>query len=103
MSAIAYTVKATFPDETLRGEYIAWLENGHVEAVIRGGAHSAMILKFETGAGGKPAVETRYIFPTREVYERYVREVAPALRADGLSRFGPERGVTMERTVAEVV
>lgn len=104
MSAIAYTVTAVFPNETIRDEYIAWLEDGHIDAVVKGGAHSAMIVKLEREAGERgPQVEVRYIFPTRELFDRYVREFAPTLRSDGLARFGPARGVSMSRRIGEVL
>lgn len=108
MTRVLYAVIATLPDERLAGEYLAWLEDGHVEQVIKGGAHSAMIVKLERAAGdGLPAgarrVMTQYVFTTREVFDRYVEHFAPALRAEGLAKFGPERGVRMERVMGEIV
>ena len=47
-------------------------------------------------------VETQYVFPSRKVFDDYVRLHAPALRADGLKHFPPESGVTSERQVAEI-
>lgn len=102
MSAIAYTVIATLPDESTAREYIAWLEDGHVDEVLRAGAHSGMIVRVEDPP--RPIrVETRYIFSTRGRFEEYLRAAAPALRAEGLRRFPPERGVTFERRVGVVV
>ncbi len=103
MTRIAYTVRATFPDGAMRREWVAWLEDGHVDAVIAGGAHSAMIVMLESELGERPRGEVHYVFSTREVFDRYVREFAPALRADGLKRFPPERGVVYERTIGEIV
>jgi hypothetical protein len=102
MSGIAYTVIATLPDEAARAEYIAWLEDGHVDAVIRAGAHSGLIARV-IDPPAPPQVETRYIFSTRELFEAYLRDAAPALRAQGLQRFGPARGVRFERRIAEVI
>ena len=99
-SRILYAVTATLPDEAISREYIAWLEGGHVDAVIDGGAHSAMIVRLE----GEPVrIETQYIFPTRDVFVRYEQKHAPALRADGMQRFGSGRGVSFERRVGEIV
>lgn len=95
-------VVATLPDAATEREYIAWLEDGHVDAVIGHGAHSAMIVRLEPAAA-RPRVMTQYIFPTRELFDRYVVQFAPALRADGLKRFPPERGITFERTTGEIV
>ncbi|TVQ31080.1 MAG: DUF4286 family protein [Phycisphaeraceae bacterium] len=99
-SRIFYAVTATLPDEATLCEYIAWLEGGHVEAVIKGGAHSVMIVRLE----GEPVrIETQYIFSTRERFEQYEQKHAPALRADGMQRFGSGRGVSFERRVGEIV
>lgn len=102
MSAVAYTVIATFPDIQTASEYIRWLESGHCELVIAGGAESAIIVRIQEPAH-PVQVETRYIFASREAFETYLREAAPALRAEGLARFGPERGITMERRVGQVL
>jgi hypothetical protein len=104
MKRIAYTVTATLPDEATAREYIAWLEGGHIDQVIEGGAHSAIIVRMDhDNAGDLPRIEVRYIFSTREVFDRYVREHAPRLRADGLKRFGPERRINFARSVGEIV
>lgn len=96
-------VVATLPSEDVQREYLTWLEDGHVDAVIKGGAHSAMIVKLEASPEGKPRVMTQYVFPTREVFDHYVEKHAPVLREDGRKRFGPDRGVKMERMLGEIV
>lgn len=109
MSAIAYTVTAILPDASWAERYVAWLEDGHIDQVIKGGAHSAMIVRLDADppVPGDPAtarrVEVRYIFSTREMYDRYVSEFAPALRAEGQKLFGPETGVRFERRTGTVV
>ena len=102
MPAIAYTVVATLPDEGVAREYIAWLDGGHVDEVVRGGAQSGMIVRIEDPST-PIRVETRYIFATRERFEEYLRTTAPRLREEGLRRFPPERGVTFERRIGVVV
>jgi len=102
MPSIAYTVVATFPDGTLADAYIHWLTTGHIEAVIQGGATSALVVRISDPAD-PPQVESRYVFADRPAFDRYVSEVAPPLRADGLKRFGPDRGVRMERRIGEIV
>ncbi len=97
---ILYTVTATLPDEPTAAEYIAWLEDGHVDQVVAAGAHSGMIVRLE----GAPArVQTQYVFSTRETFDRYVQRDAPALRADGLKRFPPERGIVFSREIGEIL
>lgn len=106
MSNVMYAVTATLPTSRLADEYVHWLCDGHVEQVLRGGAHSAMIVRLEPSPdqpAGSYRVMTQYIFPTRAAFDEYLREYAPALRADGLRRFGPERGVAMTRVVGTVV
>lgn len=100
MDMIAYTVTAILPDDRIRDEYLAWLTGGHLAAVLEGGAISAQVVSI---ADPVPpiAVEVRYVFPTQGTLERYVREFAPALRAEGLARFG--RLVTFRRSVGPVV
>src|SRR5690606_5027785 len=102
---IAYTVTATLPGAALAEEYIAWLTGGHVADVIAGGAVRGQIARLDPGpeASGAVRIEVRYLFPDRAAFDRYEREGAPRLRAEGLARFGPDRGVTFERRVGEVV
>lgn len=102
-------VIATLPTGVMADEYVAWLEDGHVDAVVGHGAHSAMIVRLEGGtaeagqASSARRVMVQYIFPTREAFDRYVQKHAPALRAEGLRKFGPERGVSFERLLGEIV
>jgi hypothetical protein len=104
MTSVYYAVTATLPDEATADEYVAWLEDGHVDAVIKGGAHSGMIVRLAPDPpGSRPQVMTQYIFPTRPVFDRYVAVHAPKLREEGASKFGPDRGVSMSRRVGEVV
>ncbi len=86
------------PEATAR-EFVDWLANSHVRAVIRGGASGATIVRLD---GGPIRVETRYLFPSRQAFGAYERDHAPALREDGVRRFG-DRGVIFERRVGEVV
>jgi hypothetical protein len=102
MAGILYSVIATLPDEATRAEYIAWLEDGHIDLVVKGGAHSAMIVRV-VDPPVPPRVETRYVFATRDLFDRYVRNTAPKLREDGLRRFPPERGVVFERRLGEIL
>lgn len=105
MPRILYAVIATLPDDRAADEYIAWLEDGHVDAVIRAGAHSAMIVRLEREAAdsdARPRVQTQYVFGTRELFDQYVAHHAPTLREEGLRRFPPERGVSFRRMVGVI-
>jgi hypothetical protein len=96
---ILYTVTATLPDEATAREYAEWLLSGHVQAVVRHGAAWASVARV-TDPALPIRVESRYVFPDQGTMDRYLREAAPALRAEGLQRFPPERGITFERRFA---
>ncbi|MFZ4576077.1 MAG: DUF4286 family protein [Phycisphaerales bacterium] len=98
---LAYCVTATFPDEATRDEYAHWLEHGHLQGVIAGGATDAALL-IPDDPPGRWRVHARYTFQSRDAFDRYVREAAPALRAEGLARFPPARGVSFERELAAI-
>jgi hypothetical protein len=107
MAKVWYAVIATLPSPEIADEYVHWLEDGHVDAVLNAGAHSAMIIRFDRLPGdtlpdAARQVMTQYVFATRELFDRYVEHHAPALRADGLKLFGPERGIKMERRLGEI-
>ena len=94
-----YCVTAKFTDASVRDEYLAWLGGGHMAAVVQGGALSARAVVLE---GPELRVATQYFFADSEAFERYVREFAPALRADGAARFPAQRGVIFERLLGDV-
>ncbi|MCA9278688.1 MAG: DUF4286 family protein [Phycisphaeraceae bacterium] len=102
MGECVYTVTATMPDQKTGDRYVAWLKDGHIDAVLRGGATTGRILNVVEPEGAI-RYQTQYIFPSMEAYHTYVREHAPALRSEGLERFGPNSGVVFERTVGLVV
>lgn len=113
MTRIAYTVTATLPDPATADEYAAWLLGGHLGAVLAGGAEAATLVRLdpdptpdstrEQGPQEVIQIEVRYLFPSRETFDRYLQVHAPALRADGLERFGPRRGIKFSRRTGTVV
>ncbi|HEY0864391.1 MAG TPA: DUF4286 family protein [Lacunisphaera sp.] len=103
MPAILYTVRTTCPTIQVRGRYLAWLSPNHIMEVMKGGATGARIVLPDRAGDTAPAVvETQYVFPSRKAFDDYLRDHAPALRADGLKHFPPECGITYERQVAEI-
>jgi hypothetical protein len=98
MTELAYTVAATFSDPQVAAQWLRWLRDGHIAEVIAGGATRAEIIALD----GSNAFEVRYRFPSRESFDRYEREFAPRLRAEGLRLFPVERGVTYRRSVGTV-
>lgn len=103
-----YSVIASLPSASLAAEYVAWLQGGHIDAVIRGGATSGDVVVLDPDLRQAPLPEpvsrvmASYRFPSRQAFDEYVREHAPALRAEGLARFGPSTGVTFQRLVGEI-
>lgn len=113
MPQILYTVRATCPNTQIRSRFLSWLSPNHIMEVMKGGATGARIIlpdRINDPVRGEPVesaerpavVETQYVFPSRKAFDTYVRDHAPALRADGLKHFPPESGVTYERQVAEI-
>jgi len=98
----SYTLAVTFDDAAVAAQWIAWLRDEHLAEVCAAGAVDAEIIRFDVAAGHKPRYEVRYHFQSREAFARYERDHAPRLRADGLKRFPPERGVKYERSTGEV-
>ena len=101
---IAYTVTCTFDNPAVCEEWIAWLRDEHLAEVIAAGALDAEVVKFDRDATiGKVKCEARYHFASRQSFAAYERDHAPRLRAAGLKRFPPERGLTYERSLGEIV
>src|SRR4051812_48036059 len=100
MPGVSYTVTATLPNEDTRQEYIRWLAGGHTDQVIRGGAASAQIVQI-TDPASPLEVQARYVFPSREALDVYLRDHAPKLRKDGMDRFGAT--VTFRRQVGTIL
>ena len=96
MEHVHYSVVATLPNKDLLCKYLDWLQNGHVQAVLRGGALRAHVVQLEPEDGAL-RVRTIYEFATPQSFEAYVRDHAPALRADGLTHFGPHTGTRFDR------
>lgn len=99
MTAIAYTVLAMFTSKEEQDRYITWLQAGHIDEVIAGGAETAAVVRMDAGLGEINRVEVRYMFRTRDAYDKYIDHVAPGLRAVGLKEFPPESGVRFDRSV----
>lgn len=104
MPEILYTVRATCRDVQQRGRFLSWLTPDHVLAVKAGGATAVRIVLPLPDRANDPSavVETQYVFPSRKAFDAYLRDHAPALRADAMKHFPSESGVTFARQVAEI-
>ena len=103
----SYTVAATFEDDRIAQEWIAWLRDEHLADVCAAGALDAEVIRCDGANAGaaksQSRCEARYHFSSRAAFEAYVRDHAPRMRAEGLKRFPPERGITYDRATGEVV
>lgn len=100
MNEIAYTVTATFSDRAIAEHWLRWLRDGHIVEVLAGGATAADIVALDAPP---LTYDVRYRFSSREAFERYERDHAPRLRAEGLKLFPVERGIVYRRTVGAIL
>ncbi|MCC6333542.1 MAG: DUF4286 family protein [Myxococcales bacterium] len=101
--SFAYTVIADFDSPQVAGDWVAWLKDGHLQAVLDGGARSVDLVRLEPTAEHPLRFEARYLFADLPTFQRYEQTAAPRLRADGLARFPPSRGVRLTRVLGEVL
>jgi hypothetical protein len=97
---IAYTVTCTFEDRAVAEEWIAWLRDEHLAEVLAVGALDAEVIRLD---GSPVRCEARYHFTSREAFAEYERVHAPGLRAKGLERFPPQRGIQYQRSLGDVM
>lgn len=83
MGTFLYTVVCECESVEVAERFEAWLLGGHAMHVVEAGA-----LECETVRRDERTLENRYVFASREAFERYEREGAPRLRADGIASFG---------------
>ncbi|MFM7118218.1 MAG: DUF4286 family protein [Planctomycetota bacterium] len=97
---VGYTVACRFVsgDQELASKWLAWLRDGHLQDVISGGARSAEVIRIDDGV---PHYEIHYRFETREALDRYLRDFAPHLREEGLSKFPLSLGLEYRRSTGE--
>lgn len=99
----AYTVCAEFDNPSVATEWVSWLMDGHINEVLAEGALEAVLVKVETAGVALARFEVRYRFEDAASFADYEKKSAPRLRAEGLAKFPPERGVRMTRTTGEIV
>jgi hypothetical protein len=95
-----YVVKSTFSDEATAEEWLFWMRSKHLREVCAAGAERAALVRID---GARLSFEAHYLFASRAAFSRYEREHAPRLRAEGLSLFPVERGVSYERRTGEII
>jgi len=105
MSYIRYVVRGSMHPSVL-GEYLGWLEAGHVrDVVVRGNALSAeiVVLDEDEEKKGIVVVESSYLFPNRSTLDEYFAGPALELRAEGKALFIDTGKVSFTRTIGRVV
>jgi hypothetical protein len=97
-----YVVRCTFAPNAsaVAPRWLAWLREQHLSEVLAAGAISAEIIRVDNSG---EAYEIHYRFASRDAFDRYEREHAPRLRADGLARFPLNLGLKYERRTGEVL
>jgi len=97
-----YEVTATLKGAEAREAYLTWLKGGHAAALLQW-AERAEVISLEQGPDEAALwrVKSVYCFQDRAAYERYVREGAPALRAEGLALAERLGGISFERALGE--
>jgi len=76
-------------DDAAYGEYCAWLREHVREMIALPGFAGAEVFERRepAAAAGRRAVSVHYRIATAADLDRYLREHAPRMRADGTSRF----------------
>ena len=105
MTQITYSVICKIDFETLAQDWLDWLNDDHIEKVIKGGASSAQIIKLDKASDDQPYViyEIRYLFDNREAFDNYIENHATQLRLEGLEIFPPTDGFHYERKSGEII
>lgn len=100
MNPVHYRVVATLPDAEVAERYLTWLMGGHVAEVCRLGGAIAAVVKL---AGEGHRIASTYRFASQAELDRYEKDFAPRLRAEGASLFPPESGIRFEREYGEIL
>jgi hypothetical protein len=102
---VLYTVTVIFTDSAVADEWEDWMRGGHMQALLQRGAQRAELVRWTDlpSEGGAIHLTAHYRFPNAETLDTYLRDHAPALREDGLSKFPTNRGVTYSRRIGAVL
>lgn len=74
-------------ERAIAPDYRAWLERHVAEILALPGFTQAEVLA-EDSDGARAIWQVRYHLESRAALERYLRDDAPRLRAEGIARFG---------------
>ena len=102
---VSYTLEVTFKDPAVAEEWTEWMRGGHMQALLAHGADRAELVRWSTDETGEEEIRftARYRFPSQAAFDVYIAQFAEELRADGMKRFPPSRGIVYSRTVGEIL
>ena len=93
-----YQVKATLKNQKALDRYLAWLFDGHVQAVCHW-AQSAEVVMLENDGNSVPQVLSVYWFKSKAEFEQYEKEDAPKLREEGIALAQELGGIEFSRSL----
>lgn len=97
-----YVVRCTFAERTSKvaQSWLQWLRETHLAEVLGAGALAAEVFRIKAAS---EIYEIHYRFANKAEFDRYEREQAPQLRADGLRRFPLNLGLQYERRTGQAL
>ncbi len=98
-----YSVQCEFREAEVADEvsrWIDWMREVHIPDVIRSGALSAELIRFDLHP---PTFQVLYHFESAHTFALYEKEQAPRLRADSLREFPSEAGLSYRRNSGQRV
>lgn len=99
MQAITQTITATFTEQAVAEEWVAFLREQQIDEMLANGASEAEILRVDNPS---IMVEVRYRFASRSAFNLFQLNHGAKQMALMLSKFPPTRGVNFERSIAKI-
>lgn len=100
---VSYSVFIKITNQGRETDWLSWMKNKHLDDVKKGGAIKATLIRLDADDTQDIAYEARYLFKNREEFSFYLKEHAPALRAEGLEKFPPEDGFSYSRSSGDII
>ena len=90
-------------DWSIHDEWVQWMLNEHFPEMLKTGCfmNTKLLRLLETDENDGPTYAAQYFAATRSDYDRYIKELAPAIRKKYMEKWG-DRVVTY-RTLMQVI
>ena len=77
-------------DHSIAGEWVEWMQQVHVPAVMSSGCFEKyqLVCLLEVDEEEGPTFAAQYYAPSKAIYDEYILNHAPQLREDAISRWG---------------